>query len=370
MRRICCFCERWASGGIESFLCNVLDRVDLEQLQVDIVSVSSEESVFTHTLEKSGVHFFELSGNQQRIVENHRLFRRLIEERGYDVFHLNAFQGLSLSYLHIARQAGVPVRIAHSHNTSLRKSLARPLKMAIHTWAKKTYTKDATELWACSRYAAEFLFFNQVLECKGFKFIPNGIDTRKFRFNANIRRKMREELNLDGLFVVGNIGRLCYQKNQTFLLEVFAEFLKENPKSCLLLVGDGEAKKHLIQKAKRLGIFDKVLFYGLTEHAEHLLWTMDVFVLPSHFEGLPVVGVEAQASGLPCIFSDAVTRECELADSTVFLSLAAPSLMWSKTISQVKRQENRTPASDIVRCAGFDIETIAKQVESNYLESY
>lgn len=367
MRRICCFCERWASGGIESFLCNVLTRIDLEKFQVDIVSVSNEESLFTHTLEKNGVNFFQLSGSQQKIVENYNIFRILAEKRRYDVFHLNAFQGLSLNYLHIAQQAGIPMRIAHSHNTSLRKSPTRPLKMAIHTWAKKRYAQDATELWACSQPAAEFLFSNQALNYKGFRFIPNGIDTQRFQFNIDIREKVRRELNLEGVLVVGNVGRLCYQKNQSFLLDVFAELLKENPESRLLLVGDGEDRGYLIQKAQRRGLFDKVLFYGLTDHTEQLLWAMDVFILPSRFEGLPVVGVEAQASGLPCIFSDAVTSECELTDSVQFLPLTASPLMWAKTISQMKNQTNRAAASGMVKSAGFDIETVAKQIESSYL---
>ncbi len=366
-KRVCCFCEKWASGGIESFICNVLTRIDLEQLQVDIVSSSIEKSIFTPILQEKGIRFFELSGNSKRSRNNHHYLRKLMEEHNYDVFHLNAFQGLSLSYLNIAQQTGVPIRIAHSHNTSLRRSLTKPIKMMLHTRAKKIYTSAATELWACSHNAAEFLFERQVLAHEGFNFIPNGIDTQRFRFNVEMREKMRKELGLGEAFVIGNVGRLCYQKNQIFLLDVFAELLKSNPKGRLLLVGDGEDRRYLEEKAHRLDIFDKVIFFGLAEHIEHLLWAMDVFVLPSHFEGLPVVGVEAQASGLPCVFSDTVARECELINSTKFLSLSSSHSIWSKVILHARAQTNRIEASDIVKAVGFDIGTIAKQIESSYL---
>ena len=151
------------------------------------------------------------------------------------------------------------------------------------------------------------------------------------------------------------------------MLDVFAELLKSNPKGRLLLVGDGEDRRYLEEKAHRLDIFDKVIFFGLAEHIEHLLWAMDVFVLPSHFEGLPVVGVEAQASGLPCVFSDTVARECELINSTKFLSLSSSHSIWSKVILHARAQTNRIEASDIVKAVGFDIGTIAKQIESSYL---
>lgn len=367
MRRICCFCERWASGGIESFLCNVLSRMDLKRFQVDIVSARKEESVFTSVLEDVGIHFYELSGSLGKVQENHRLFRRLLEERAYDVLHLNAFQGLSLSYLHIAKKSGVPIRIAHSHNTSLRKSATRPLKMAVHSITKEVYSEDATQLWACSEGAAEFLFSHQVLLKRGYSFIPNGIDTQRFRFNPCVRNSVRKELNLEGKLVVGNIGRLCYQKNQDFLLDVFAETLTRNSESLLLLVGEGEDKRTLVQKAESLGISDKVLFYGLTERAEHLLWAMDVFVLPSRFEGLPVTGVEAQAAGLPCIFSDAVPEDCKLTDGTRFLPLCKQPAVWAEAIIQMAVQSDRIAAFDMVRAAGFDSETVAMQIESAYM---
>lgn len=243
--KVCCFCEKWESGGIESFLFNVLLHINLQAVQVDIVTAELAESIFTQLLKEHGIRFFELSGSQRNVRENHRIFKGLLQQEKYNIVHLNIFHGLSLYYARLAQEAGVPVRIAHSHNTALRKSLTIPLKLAIHALAKSWYTKNATDLWACSQAAAEFLFSTRELLQKEFQFIPNGIDTARFRFDPAIREAVRAELGLAGEFVVGNVGRLCYQKNQSFLLDVFAEILRQKPESRLLLVGEGEDKPAL-----------------------------------------------------------------------------------------------------------------------------
>lgn len=367
--RVCCFCERWASGGIESFLFNILTRIDLNGLQIDVVTSSLGESIFTQPLQQRGIQFHELSGSQKSVLENHRRFASLLRERRWNVIHLNIFHGLSLAYLDIARRGGVPVRIAHSHNTALRKSLTRPVKLAIHAWAKERFTRYATDLWACSQGAAEFLFSREALEQQDFQFIPNGIDTHRFCFDPAARKGIRTDLGLEDKFVVGNVGRLCYQKNQSFLLEIFAEILKRNPNSRLLLVGEGEDKALLLQKAQHLGIAEEVIFYGVTPHVEQMFWAMDVFILPSRFEGLPVTGVEAQTAGLPCFFSDVVTRECRISESTEFLSLAESPKQWAGVILGKSAAGDRAAAASAAQDAGFDVFQTARQVESGYRRS-
>ena len=367
MKRVCIFCERWESGGIESFLYNVLTRIDLSVIRVDLVAASLGESIFTRELKERGVRFLELSGSLRKTAENFRRLRALMDEFHYDVFYLNAYQGLSLACLRLARKAGVSVRIAHSHNTALRKSPARPLKLAVHRWAKERYTREATDLWACSSSAAEFLFSGHELEDRGFRMIPNGIDTRRFRFDPAVRDAVRRELGFDGLFVVGNVGRLCYQKNQSFLLDAFAELLKKKSESRLLLIGEGEDKRILLEKAQKLKIDGKVWFYGSCDRVEHLLWAMDVFVLPSRFEGLPVTGIEAQAAGVPCVFSDAVTQECRLTDSVRFLSLSVGAEVWAGGILQAGVSEHFRESEFFVREAGFDIAQVAGGIEKYFL---
>ena len=212
--RVCCYLERWESGGIESFLYNVIMRLDMSCLEIDIVAAEIKDSVFTADLQDKGVRFVELSGDQHKLCRNHKKFREILKERRYDVVHLNAFQGLTLYYMRLAEDVGVPIRIAHSHNTDLRNSPGRAIKLSIHKWAKNKWTSAATCLWACSKQAAEFLFAEDKLKERGFTFIPNGIDTERFRFDPAVREQVRAELGVEDKFVIGNVGRLCYQKNQ------------------------------------------------------------------------------------------------------------------------------------------------------------
>ena len=367
MRRICCFCETWESGGIESFLNNVLQRMDLTNAEVDIVAACIKESVFTAGLEKKGIRFVQLSGGQRRLLQNFRLFRNLLRERRYDVVHFNLYQGLSLYYVRIAQQEGVSVRIAHSHNTALRKSGTRYLKLLLHWAAKICYTSSATDLWACSQAAAEFLFASRDLAQKGFRFIPNGIETERFRFDAAQRDAVRKELGLADAFVIGNIGRLCYQKNQSFLLDVFGEIVKQKPYSRLLLVGEGEDKIALEGRARRLGIADTVIFFGTTDHVEQLLWAMDVFVFPSRFEGLGIVAIEAQAANLPIICSENIPPEAFITNLAQKLDLRTGPAIWAKQIISMERLD-RTAYENEDALQLYDGINVSEKVKSKYSE--
>ena len=361
-KRICCYCERWESGGIESFLFNMYSRLDPEKIEIDIAAAELRESVFTDSLREKGVYFYELSGSQRNVPANHRLFRALLRRRHYDVLHLNAFHGLSLAYLKIAKENGVPVRIAHSHNTALRRSVAKPLKLLLHNAARRRYAPCATELWACSKAAAGFLFPKRLLTQNGFRFIPNGIDVERFRYDPEGRAAVRKELGISGeTLVVGNVGRLCYQKNQMFLLDVFAELVKKRPESRLLLVGEGEDKKRLQARCASLGIAEKVIFYGTTDHVERLLWAMDVFVYPSRFEGLGIAAIEAQAAGLPVICSENIPRETYITSYLRVVPLREGPASWA-TALLTKRDCHDSGQMDLVKESGFNIMDTARML--------
>lgn len=361
-RRICCFCETWESGGIESFLYNVLSRMDFLKIEIDIVASELRESIFTPELQKKGVQFYELSGNQHNVIKNWRNFQELLAKRKYDVVHLNIFQGLSLYYACLAKCAGVSICIAHSHNTALRKSKTKPLKLALHQISKNVFAGFATDFWACSKLAAEFMFPKRLLSKRGFQFIPNGIDTERFRFNPEIRKKVRAELGITDAFVIGNIGRLCYQKNQAFLLQVFAEVLQKRPESRLLLVGTGELESSLKRQAKELGIANKVIFYGTSNQVEQLLWAMDLFVFPSLFEGLGIVVIEAQAAGLPVICSDRIPCEAYVTPWIHSIRIEENPKIWIEALSEY-HEGNRTQGERWIRKSGFDISTVAEKIK-------
>lgn len=359
-RSICIYCQKWESGGIESFLYNTLIRMDLKGLEIEIVADQLADSIFTAPLQARGIRFTELSGSQRKLWKNGRMFRKLLCLRQYDVLHFNAFQGLSLRLLKLAN--AVPVRIAHSHNTDLRKSLTRPVKLLLHRLGSRLYTRYATERWACSKAAADFLFGRDT----GFRLIPNGIDTERFRFDPLLRETARMELGLHNDILLGNVGRLCSQKNQSFLLDVFAVLQKTCANSVLLLVGEGGDMERLRQKADRLGIADRVIFCGTTSSVERLYQAMDVFVFPSLFEGLGIVAVEAQAAGLPVLCSDEVPMEACLTEQVRRLSLSDGTAVWAETLCRLAAEGRSTKGAETVRNKGFDVLTVAGEIEKVY----
>lgn len=369
MKRICCYCDRWESGGIESFLNNVLSRLDLRELEVDIVTADLRQSVFTAGLEQKGIHFYQLSGSQQKLWKNWRMFRQLLEQRHYDAVHFNLFQGLSLYYVRLAQKAGVPVRIVHSHNTALRPSRTRQLKLLLHRSGRRLFLRSATDLWACSTPAAEFLFSRRTAQEGRFRFIPNGIEPERFRFDPVQRDAVRKALGAADQFVIGNVGRLCDQKNQQFLLDVFAEVVQRRPDSRLLLVGTGELEPELRRRAQELEIADRVIFYGVSDQVEQLLWAMDVFAFPSQFEGLGIVAVEAQASGLPVVCSEHVPQEANMTPLFHTLPLSAGAAAWAEALLHSGAAEQLRDTRQQVRAAGFDIEDVARKIETYYLRS-
>lgn len=364
MKRICIYCQTWSSGGIEAFLFNVLTHMDRSGLTVDIVVEVWEDSLFTDKLEAIGITFQKLSGSRKHIGKNCKLFAELMRERKYDVLHLNVFQALQLAYLPLAKMLGIPVRIAHSHNTMLRQSITKPFKSVVHKLAKQCFAGFATEHWACSNDAARFLFPTAIHKKRRYRFIPNGIDIHRFQFDAAWRDEMRKELNLEDAFVIGHIGRLCYQKNQKFLLDVFAKVYEENPNVRLLLVGEGEALAELQRKVEILALQDVVIFYGTSFHIERLFWAMDVFVFPSIFEGLGIVAIEAQAAGLPTICSDKVPQEVFATDLAKQIPLNAPIERWRDAVvhARGKRQDTGTQ----LKKSGFDIGMVSAEIGDVY----
>lgn len=365
-RKICVYLQTWESGGIEAFISNTLHHMNLDKMNVDIVVDVMRKSVFTDALQSRGVRFIELSGSQHNIIQNYRLFKRIIRFRQYDVIHLNLFQAVPLVYLSLAKRYGVSVRIAHSHNTDLRKSFFRGLKLHIHNAAKQLFTRDATQLWACSNNAAQFMFSPEMLNARGYQFIPNGIDMKRFRFNSEKRAQVRARLKLENTFVIGHIGRLCYQKNQELLLDVFHIVHQQLPQARLLLVGEGENEEHLKEKACALHIDKSVIFYGTTKAPEELLWSMDVFAFPSRFEGLGIVMVEAQAANLPVVYSANIPSEAVISDAEfTHLEPSYDASKWADAIIKFSKLER-----NILRPLDnrYDIAQSSQYISREYLQ--
>lgn len=276
----------------------------------------------------------------------------LVKKKGYDIVHIHGNSATMAFDLLSVWMGGASVRITHCHNCAPQPALKQAT-------LGRLLNRLVTDPVACSRAAGEMLY------TRPFRVLVNGIDCERFAFSPSVREQMRQKLGLQDCFVVGHIGRFSQQKNHTRLLHIFKAVVQQKPQARLLLCGQGENFERSQQEADALGIAEQVLFCGNVERPEDYFQAMDVFVLPSLFEGLPIVGVEAQANGLPCIFADTITREVEILPQTRFLSLAQSDETWAECIVQTKPTE-RSLAGHRVESAGFAEENLDRQVCALY----
>lgn len=342
----------YVNGGL-------MHRGGSSRLQIDFVVHGEGKGEYDEEITSLGGKIYHVPVKSKHPLAYAPALRKIFA-RGYRVVHAHT-DAMGAWVLKIAAQCGVPVRIAHSHNTEhLTKN---PLKYALNEYARKNIVKYATHCFACSEKAGKWLFGEHP-----FTVIKNAIDLEKFAFRPSVREEVRAELGLRASdFVIGHVGRFAPQKNHAFLLEVFRACAADNDKAKLLLAGNGELQREMQRRAADYGLSDRVLFLGLRTDMDRLYNAMDVFVLPSLFEGLPVVGLEAQANGLCCLFSDAVSRETGVAREGVqFLSLDANA--WTGVLrenSTGQRHDN----VDALRAAGYDIAAESGKLQDFYLQA-
>lgn len=293
---------------------------------------------------------------------------RLCHENRYDIIHVNTgvvkFQAVVLL---IAMLCGVPERIAHSRS-SIPFVSAGSLSRLKRFVLEKTVCFTATRMTACSQEAARALFGEK--KARNALVILNRIDTEKYAFSCEKRDILRKELSLNGCLVIGHVGVFNTVKNHQFLLEVFREVACRNSRARLLLVGAGRLKNEMCMKVKQYGLEQKVIFTGHTDRVSEYLCAMDIFVLPSLYEGMPLSAIEAQASGLPCVVSDQVPPEVELTENVAFLPLGGGGMFWADKLLAVKPRSDadRADSWKAVRDAGYDLRDTGRYVEQLYGE--
>lgn len=355
-------------GGLETYLMQQFDHLDKTKVTYDFVNITSEdEIVFKDKILQAGSHIYGVRSRHSNPIRHYWQWIILLHRiaKNYKAIVLNSNSITYVFPIFIARFFGIPMRIMHSHNSGFEQRIgfAKKVIMKMNRFLLKW---GATDYFACSQLAGKWMFGEKT----PFTVIPNAIDCSKFCFDSEIRNETRKSLNIEDKFVVGHVGRFTYQKNHGFLIDVFNEIHKINPKAVLLLIGDAVGNMSYYEKAKQkvqqYGLTGCVQFLGMRNDVPLLMQAMDCFILPSRFEGLPVVGIEAQAAGLPCFFSDTITREVGLTELAHFVSLKDSSEDWAKKIT-VAHAVNRKEAVNQVKAAGYEIESVAQKVQDFYL---
>lgn len=365
MLRVLHSVSNMARAGIETMLMNYYREIDRSKLQFDFLANKPIPGEYDEEIRSMGGRVFVSPGlNPLHFPEYKRFVAGLLHENPeIRIVHAHN-EAMGYYALKSAKDAGIKVRIAHAHNTQIIKDYKYLLKMV----CKQLLPGAATDYWSCGRDAGIYYYGEKRWKESGF-ILHNAIDTTRFTFRQEARDNQRKLHNLEDCFVIGHVGRFNVQKNHTRLLDIFAEVLKTVPEARLALIGTGELEDSVKEKAKTLGIQDKVLFLGQMGDVSEWYMAMDCFVLPSLFEGLPVVGIEAQATGLPCVFSDHVTDEVLLSPGARRVALDADNAEWAKTIISTRLSAtDRTLGAETIRRAGYDIHTEARKLQERYLQ--
>lgn len=353
---------KFASGGVEAVVCNYYRFIDHSKVQFDFIIDSDSTMDIPQDIIESGAGVFKIPPYQKPFAY-HKALVKLFKEQKYSIVHSH-INTLNLFPLFAAWRAKIPVRICHNHSTVSKGEGKKALLKYILRPFNKIFP---TDYYACGENAARWMFGKSCFNKGKVTVLNNAIDIKKFGFSREIRDRVREELNISDKFVVGHVGRFMYQKNHTFMIDIFAEVHKRNPNAVLLLIGEGKLEDEIRSKVEALGLTSSVIFYGVSCKVWELYQAFDVFVLPSFFEGLPLVAVEAMTSGVKTICSEAVPTEAKITDDFIYRTLNQPASEWAEAILQFENGYDRKDASEIIAKAGFDIATNAKRLEDFYL---
>lgn len=349
------------SGGVEAVIMNYYRHIDKSKVQFDFVMHKGSNQNYINEAKSMGAKVYEITPYTKNIIKFTYEIYKIIKEGKYQIVHsnMNALSGFPLMAAYLA---GSKVRILHNHTTDSREERLRTfIKRALRPFAKAF----ANQYWACSKLAGEWMYGSKAVETEKVTIINNAIDLDKFAFNQEKRVELRKKLGLEGKFVIGHVGRFVTVKNHEFLIDVFANVAIKKEKSILLLIGEGPLMGRIQEKVNHLGLTEKVIFLGTRSDVADLYNVMDVFVLPSLYEGLPVVGVEAQANGLPFLCSDNVTKEIAFSKATELISFDSDVNDWAVKSITMGTQERVESKSDF-KSAGYDIRIECKKLEARY----
>lgn len=354
-------------GGMETYLMNQYRHLDRNKIRYDFVNMTADwPMVFTEEIETNGDTVYQICRRSKNPLLHYLEWCRFFKKYGkfYDAIILNTCNLHHIFPLVIAKLVGIPIRIIHSHNSGEEEAMGCIRKLQVFL-NERLMRYSVNTYWACSEVAGKWMFGNHP-----FTVIHNAIDVQKFEYNPAVRKQKRDELGVQGKFVIGHVGRFSYQKNHEFIIKVFAEVAKQKNNAVLMLIGDasagGEAYLQTTkQEVHKLRLEEKVLFLGMRTDVNELMQAMDCFLFPSHFEGLGIVALEAQTSGIPCYFSTAVPKDVDITPLVHFISLQESPSTWAKEIvasSNVKRKN----MNQYIQNAGYDITTEIRKIEDFY----
>ena len=368
MIRVAQIIGKWVGGGVESVVLNYYRAIDKSAVQFDfIIDEDSLLDVPTEEIEKMGGRVIYIPP-YQKIIKYHKRLKEVLKEGNYTIVHSH-INTLSFFSLWAAKKAKIPVRIAHSHSTTNRKEFKRNLLKQLLRPLSKIF---ATHYMCCSEVAGRWLFGNKAFDNGHVYVLNNAIDLKKYTYDDEVRKKTRNELNInDNNIVIGHVGRFVATKNQLFLIEVFNKVYGINNKYRLVLVGRGPMEEQIRERVHELQLDDVVMLLGQRNDVNRLYQAFDIFTLPSLYEGLGLVLIEAQASGLDCIASTEVPTQVKLIPEVYFMSINEKNSItdWANDIIRITPSKRRNCEKEL-RNSNYSLEDEAMKLKEKYIELY
>lgn len=352
-------------GGVYSLVKRVIQNNTNKELKMDIASFEhfqKEENIKELNIYNCKIYYIGSNkGKLQKHISAYNNLKKLASN--YDCVHIHSDVANRLLLFGLAsKQAGVKKIILHSHASDVDGN-NRTIKKLIHILTRRFLINIGTDFVACSDLAAKWMFPN----IANIKIINNGVNVNEFKYSLDVRKQVRDELYIENKILLGHVGRFAYQKNHEFLIKIMRSL--DLSKYKLLLIGEGPDEDKIKELIKKNGLENNVIMYGTSNRINQLMQAMDIFLLPSFFEGLPIVGVEAQTCGLPTIFSDLITKEAKLVKDVSYIPINDKDInSWIEKIeeySKIQRRDN----SDIIKSKGFDIKSTLDSFYELYLNS-
>lgn len=353
--RIAHIMGKMVGGGVEQVVMNYYRHIDHSKVQFDFLVDADSTLVPQDEIESFGGRVFEVPP-YQHILLYQKVLTSLFKKEAWPIVHSH-INSLSVFPLHAAKKAGVKIRIAHSHSMA---GKGEPVRNAVKAILKTQANRYPTHRFACCRFAGEWLFGKKAQ----FDVIYNAVDLSRFAFSTEVRNQVRAELGFsDNQLVIGHVGRFASMKNHRFLIDTFCEVVKYRNNAVLILVGSGDKEMMIKNWISQFGLETQVLFLGQRNDVERLYQAFDVFALPSFYEGLSLVSIEAQRAGLPCYLSETITQEANVTGRVCFLPITSPRLWAEKICSVEPGQRNDV---DPEAFSDYDIYSAAEKLVTRY----
>ena len=348
------------SGGAESFIMNMYRNIDRSKVQFDFM-LRSRENIYEEEILALGGKIYYTASFPKHMIKNYMEVHSILKKHTeYEIIHVHGNALIYTNALLVAKKLGIPCRIMHSHNTKTRRKEYELL----HRFNKCFIKKLATDYFACSDEAGKWMFNSDYVIRK------NAIDLGKFSDAVEYRDEIRKQLGISDRLVIGNIARFLPAKNHKFLIQLFEMYNDLHPESVLIMVGGGELEKKIKEQVNCSKVSEKIFFLGIRDDIDLIMQAFDVFLLPSLHEGLPVVLVEAQAAGVPCVISDSISKEIKITPLVKMVGLNESPLIWINCIEDMSKSKrfSKREIIDSLKMAGFDSMTEAKKLQDFYME--